>query len=129
MPQEDEQTRTDYSVGDLNIFFTPELRAELSDPKYLAIRGKFLNSLRYGYIGFSRGGRNGIVAITERDHKLFEDFERFKATERYNEIIQLEDLVDPIGVKVVAHIPSGKRMVGLYSPTTNKAVFYAIGRY
>lgn len=118
-----------FNLGQLTVVFTEELADELLDPKTEKIARKFLNSLRYGYIGLSHGGRNGITAITERDHKIFSDFNRFRDTERYGSLLQLEELVNPIGVKVVAHIPTGERMVGLLDVINEKVVFYEIGKY
>lgn len=44
-----------FNLGQLTVVFTEELAGELLDPKTEKIARKFLNSLRYGYIGFSHG--------------------------------------------------------------------------
>jgi len=116
-----------FLVSELRIRFTEDLVDKMQRDERKS--KKFLNSLRYGFIGVSSGGRNGITEITKRDRGIYRHSQRFKGSAQYEALLKDEELNDPLPVKVVAHVPSGDRMVGLYDKSGSKVVFYDVYRY
>lgn len=88
--------------------------------------------LTYGYIGNSRGGKNGLVVIPPRDRNLQGVVERF-CSPRYSEFCNLVEFPqnDPnnTGVKVVTHRKSGERIIGVFNRDKRSAVLYGTRRY
>ncbi len=118
-----------FNVAGIRVQFTQDISDTLLEPQNRIKAKKFLNSLRYGYIGTSLGKKNGITAITNLDKRIREHFLSFQGSDEYLLLVERGALSDPIGVKVVAHVPSGERMVGLYDQLNRKAIFYTIDGY
>lgn len=81
----------------------------------------------YGYIGKSKGKRNGIVDIRKEDKTLLQDYKaimkKFNVQGRYN----LSESITP--VKIVAHIPTGDRFVGCKDNPTRSIVIFGMSNY
>lgn len=90
-------------------------------------------AIKYGFRGFSRGGKNGIVYVRKGDAGL---------SQRVNELIHLheaeviqdldagrEDISSLKHVKIVAHTPSGRRIVGAYNSKNNRMIFLDHAKY
>lgn len=66
-------------------------------------------AIKHGYRGPSNGKRNGIVPIRPSDIQLLEDYKRSIS----NLAPDLQSMLkDAKPVKVVAHVPSGNRLIG-----------------
>ncbi len=90
-------------------------------------------ALKYGFRGYSAGGKNGIFLLRKSDGGLIDTVNRLAAA--YNDIIR-EDLdlqengLDSLRkVKVVWHAPSGKRIVGVYNTYNNRMLFLDFAQY
>lgn len=87
--------------------------------------------LTYGYIGNSRGGKNGLILIPERDQNLAGVVERFQERKYigFCESINfnLKNTLYP--VKIVTHRKSGERLVGVLDKNSMEAVLYDIRTY
>lgn len=116
----------------IEVYFHPSLlnRIIRSGNKY----AKDLSSiLTYGFIGESRGGKNGVVVIPQRDVNLQSVVDNYQRAD-YSEFGKLAGVPNNpreiIGVKVVSHRKSGERIVGilqrpvLESNRPGKAVLY-----
>ena len=77
----------------------------------------------HGYRGASKKKHNGIVPIRPTDKNLFKTLHKLT-----------KDLLDPklvpklLPVKVVAHVPSGNRLVGYRFPDA-KIVIFGLANY
>ena len=85
----------------------------------------------HGYGGLSRGGKDGIFNILRPskkrdvggDVKLYTVYERLRLARGKN-------LAEGgIPVKVVAHVPSGERLVGVYYPDSHTTFILGLGDY
>ena len=94
---------------------------------------KDLNDLvLYGYIGKSRGGKNGLVAVPRRDTNLRGIVERFDSQRYIDFCSRLRIFIgDPnlTPVKVVTHRKNGERIVGVFSREDQRAVLYDTRKY
>jgi hypothetical protein len=91
----------------------------------------FLKSLRsalnYGYMGKSKGEKNGIIDIRREDIILLRDYEKIMGRHNIPEKYSLSGKLIP--VKIVAHIPSGDRFIGCFSNSDSKAVIFGMSNY
>jgi hypothetical protein len=81
----------------------------------------------HGYRGNSKKKHNGVVNIRPQDKQLIKDLAKFKSLEQ--ESTGLDEFV--MDVKVVAHCPSGNRIVAsLYkTPTGHKLRLFGFSNY
>ena len=115
----------------IEIYFFDKLLKTICEKKE-----KYSRDLRdlviYGYIGQSRGGKNGLVLIPERDRNLSGIVEKFDSN-RYSDFCKRIGIfgesksLSP--VKVVTHRKNGERMVGVFNRTTKEAVLYETRSY
>ena len=85
----------------------------------------------HGYCGISRGGKDGIFNILRPskkrdvggDVKLYAVYERLRAA-RGDSLSE-----GGIPVKVVAHVPSGERLVGVHYPENGLTMILGLGDY
>ena len=92
-------------------------------------------TMKYGFGGFSRGGKNGIFYQRPDPH----DLKLRAATRRFVRAHQTEVMEDLLvgvkglatlrPVKVVQHDPSGRRLVGVLNPATNRIIFVGFAVY
>ena len=88
------------------------------------------SALKYGFRGFSDGGRNGIFNIKKSDKGLLKPLPTLIS--KYNHEINenLEDNLDSLKpVKIVCHTPSGERIIGLHDNTMEKILFLDFAKY
>ena len=90
-------------------------------------------AIKYGFRGFSTGGRNGIFVIRKQDtglrnaipalikHNLPSILPDLEVTAQ-----EINDLQD---VKIVCHDASGKRVVGLMNVKNDRIIFLGIANY
>jgi hypothetical protein len=91
------------------------------------------SALKYGFRGFSKGGRNGILLIRSEDKRLLAAVGRL-AKRHQNEIEKSlgcgsTEMAELRGVKVVHHNPSGERMIGLLNEKKSRVIFLGFARY
>jgi len=85
----------------------------------------------YGYLGRTRGGRNGITDITDRDGALMTKFLTIMSSTFGREVLieynsKLEDIR---GVKVVVHRKNGLRIFGFLNRDKNRIALLGESRY
>ncbi len=81
-------------------------------------------ALAYGYVGASGGKQNGIVDITPLPRNSDENLMRVCQKLLTPEIVRKYKLPDsPQPVKIVAHVPSGNRLVGVLDKRQPSRVF------
>lgn len=97
------------------------------------IKKSYEVALKYGFMGYSRGGRNGIFYIRKRDQGLLRAIPQL--IEIHREMIQQDLDIPKKGldvlkrVKIVHHNPSGKRIVGMYDQPKNRIFFMDFAQY
>jgi|TARA_B100000315_G_scaffold13337_1_gene12565 hypothetical protein len=90
-------------------------------------------ALKYGFRGFSKGGKNGIFFQKKDDRGLLSKTD--KAIEHFHpEIVQDLDIAQDEmhslkKVKIVYHDPSGERMVGVMNKVNNRIIFLEFANY
>ena len=90
-------------------------------------------AMKYGFRGYSDGGKNGIFSQRRQDTKMVSQTDDF-----IKEMVQpiIEDLDISNGgldvlhkIKTVYHDPSGERVVGVFNPENNRAIFLGFACY
>ena len=98
----------------INVEFSPMLKETCrkfldNDQFQIDFKKSVRTAMKYGYRGTSNGKKNGIIDIRSEDKPLIKDYSRimneFDVEKRYG-------LVKPTPIKIVAHIPSGNRLIG-----------------
>ncbi|MBN1544488.1 hypothetical protein JW898_03425 [Candidatus Woesearchaeota archaeon] len=103
------------------------LRMMVRAPSYFK---KYMNSLRYGYIGRSRGGRNGIVHVDDSSQNhLVMRIASFMVTDKGLDLLVRRAIEEPEAVKVVAHRKNGDRVVGIRDRRSGDVFLYGIENY
>lgn len=120
----------EYDKMTIEIYFYDKLLQ-----KIIREKNKYSRDLKdlvlYGYVGQSRGGKNGLVAISTRDRNLSGIIEKFNA-QRYRDFCRKLGVLQNnflIPVKVVTHRKSGERIVGVFSREPRESVLYEIRNY
>ena len=110
-------------------YFFDELLEEITRNK-LEYKRDLANILTYGFIGNSRGGRNGLVLIPRRDTNLSDVLAKAKTGkyEQFASEIGL-DLNQALPVKVVTHRKNGKRLVGIINKEQRRVMLYDFRSY
>ena len=123
---------TSISTGDMYFTFTDDmLRVFLDD--FERIKKPYECALKYGFRGYSKGGKNGVYFLRKQVDGLVNDINSLK--EKYkDQIVQgldcsLSDLPDLKKVKIVYHAPSGERVVGVMNDVNGRAIFLGFGHY
>jgi len=86
----------------------------------------------YGYMGGSRGGKNGIIRVSGRDTGLVGVAERLPTRRFVLALRRLGLSLDPqslIEVKVVTHRKNGERIVGVMDRSTGTVVLLETRSY
>ena len=98
-----------------------------------SIKKPYEVALKYGFRGYSAGGKNGIFLLRKSDKGLIEVVNRL--TTVYEDTIR-EDLdlqenkFDTLRkVKIVWHQPSGERIVGVYNTNNKRILFLDFAKY
>lgn len=92
-------------------------------------------ALKYGFQGYSRGEKNGILLIREekKDKKLITStnslMNQHKEELEQDLDIQNQGLDELRKVKIVWHEPSGQRIVGAYNTKKDKMMFLDFAHY
>ncbi len=82
-------------------------------------------AIRHGYRGPSKGKHNGIVPIRPSDARLKADYDRL-VSGLNDDLQSLLENATPI--KVVAHVPSGDRLIGaMYKNNKGNHSVYILG--
>ncbi len=87
--------------------------------------------LTYGYVGYSKGGKNGIANITKRDQNLQREFNRFIDCRRGIDLLAKYGIKpqSAFGVKVVVHRKNGRRIMGTMEKDKPKIILFEEGFY
>ena len=117
-----------------DVFFTfsnPLLRQFLERPDL--IKKPYEVALKYGFRGYSVGGKNGIFLLRDSDGGLIEAVDRLAVahenTVREDLDLQENGLDALRKVKIVCHKPSGERIVGVYNTNNSKMLFLDFAKY
>ena len=90
-------------------------------------------ALKYGFLGHSIGGRNGICYVRDRDTNLLSAVERLIQSHKPAVLKDLDmeesDISKLRPVKIVHHSPSGKRVVGAYKTDNHRIIFLGLAHY
>ena len=88
----------------------------------------FAAAFKYGYVGSSNGGRNGIVKLRKEDRWMQGYVNNFirNGAELLSKIYGITQYE---GVKIVVHRKSGLRTVGVRDPSNNKIIFFTRMHY
>lgn len=95
-----------------------------------SIKKPYEVALKYGFRGYSSGGKNGIFLLREGDDPLVEAINNIynnNTVEGLN--IQDYSIDNCRGVKIVWHQPLGERIVGLYNTKESKILFLDFAKY
>jgi hypothetical protein len=107
------------------------LRMFLDNPD--RIKKPYEAALKYGFRGYSQGGRNGIFLVRKEDEAFLFTIQSLK--EKHKAVIAQDldctiwDIPDLKNVKIVTHDPSGKRVVGVMNPVNGRVIFLGFGQY
>jgi hypothetical protein len=127
----DSAAKFDYDKRRISVFFYDDL-LRLITMNMTKFRRDLNEILTYGYIGNSRGGKNGLVVIPTRDRELRDVVERFSA-QKYKEFCDKlgiqDDKAEYSPVKVVCHRKSGERIVGVLNKRQKKGILYDVRQY
>ncbi|MBI4638619.1 MAG: hypothetical protein HY727_19955 [Candidatus Rokubacteria bacterium] len=93
----------------MGLVSTPLYRHLTAAPGCDYIRRSLVDGAKYGFRGYSRGGRNGIFSQRPSDRKL------------------TEGTCHPL--KIVCHNPRGERVVGLAARDLTRALFLGLASY
>jgi len=90
-------------------------------------------ALKYGYMGYSRGGKNGVFLIRRNEGRLLTATNSF-VQENVTQIAQdldcrLSEIKQLRRAMVVYHEPLGIRMVGFLNEKNGKAIFLGFAYY
>ncbi len=117
-----------------DVFFTfsnPLLQRFFEQPN--SIKKPYESALKYGFKGYSLGGRNGIFLLRDGDRGLIEAIDRLALTheDTVREDLDLrENGLDVLRkVKIVWHERSGKRVVGVYNTDNSRILFLNFVQY
>ena len=98
-----------------------------------AMKKPYEVAVKYGYRGYSKGGKNGIFRMREGDSPLEEACNEMveRNVEQITEDLDVAyDLVSRLEhVKIVWHNTSGERVVGLRNPDNNRIIFLGRASY
>lgn len=97
------------------------------------IKKPWETALKYGFLGYSRGGRNGVFLLRKQDCGLLSDIEGL-INKHALEIMQdldcsMEDFPGLSRVKIVCHEPGGSRVLGVMNKANGRAIFLGFGQY
>jgi len=122
------------SISSERLFFTfSNLLFRMFLDNLEKIKKPYESALKYGFRGYSRGGKNGIFLIRKEDHGLVNVIDSLK--EKYkDQIVQdldcsISELPGLKNVKNVCHAPSGERIVGVMNHINGRAIFLGFGQY
>jgi len=81
-------------------------------------------ALKYGFRGHSAGGRNDDSSLLLPTERLIQQF-----LPEISADLQVEGLDALRKIKIVWHNIRGRRVVGVYNPELNRAIFLGIAQY
>jgi hypothetical protein len=98
-----------------------------------SIKKPYEVALKYGFRGYSAGGKNGIFLLRGGDSGLIEAVDRLAVahedTVREDLDLQENGLDALRKVKIVWHEPSGERVVGVYNTKNDRMLFLDFAKY
>jgi len=100
---------------------------------YLRIKKPYECALKYGFCGYSKGGKNGIFYQLKKDSKLMR-ITGIQTIKKTSEIIQDQDIpqhemVSLKNVKIVYHDLSGERVIGVMNKKNSRVIFIGFATY
>ena len=97
------------------------------------IRKPYECALKYGFRGYSAGGKNGVFYLRRQDQNLAAVTNSLVTGYKRAITADLDcveaDLPDLKRVKIVYHNPSGERVVGVMNELNARAMFLGYGSY
>lgn len=90
-------------------------------------------ALKYGFRGFSKGGKNGIFIVRKQDLNLIEAFDPLLDIHKSDIIQNLdcfpEEVENLVKVKVVYHNTKGERLVGVMNNKNSRVILLGFENY
>lgn len=125
------RTKNNINEAYLYFAFSNELLKMLKENPS-SLKKPYETALKYGFRGYSKGGRNGIFYQRKQDSGLIHATN--KLIERHKDEIEQffehqGELTDIRKIKIVTHNTKGYRVVGVYDEKKSKAVFLDIAKY
>ena len=104
------------------VTFTPDLLKDMLKRK--VEYKKDINALRFGYIGPTNGGRNGIAPLRTEDGRMIERVNRWQKTNESELLRAYEIGANYEGVKIVVHRKNGLRTIGVRDLDNEHIIFF-----
>ncbi len=107
------------------------LRQFVDDPQRM--KKPYECALKYGFRGYSAGGKNGVFLLRKQDrglHTAIETLVERNAAQIEEDLdCALNEIEELRSIKIVAHDPSGTRIVGVMDEHSGRAIFLGFGSY
>ena len=98
-----------------------------------SLKKPYETAMKYGFRGYSRGGKNGIFYQRECDGGLLADTDKLLINCHKEAALDLEHTFEQPQrlekVKIVWHNPCGDRVVGVYNPNLQRILFLGFANY
>jgi len=127
-------TKTPIEFENRHVFFTfsnPLMRLFIQDID--SMRKPYEVALKYGFRGYSKGGRNGIFYMRDSDkglRKAILSLVKANIGAILQDLdIRQSDLGRLTHVKIVCHDPTGKRVVGVFNQKNGRIIFLGFAHY
>ena len=118
--------------NDLLFTFSSDLFISFRE-NFEKIKKPYECALKYGFRGYSRGGKNGIFLIRKTDIGLLQNLDNSIDKYKVEIVSDLDCTFDDIEklkkVKIVYHNSLGERIVGLMNEKNNRAIFLEFAFY
>lgn len=112
--------------------FTDDLLIKLVS-KDRSVQKAYETALKYGFKGYSTGGRNGVFYQRDKDRKLARATDSLVAEHKLETLEDLDLTVEGLDalrkVKVISHHPSGERLVGVYRTDNHRIILLDFAHY
>jgi len=117
------------ATGDIEVFVVANLAGSEKDAG--AVLKAVEVAVKYGFLGFSVGGRNGVFYLRPTDRGMRSAIRRLlkrhqKEVEPRMGILEGRKLKE---IKIVSHGPSGRRLVGIMDEKRRRAVLLGFASY
>ena len=90
-------------------------------------------AIKYGFRGYSKGGKNGIFIVRKQDLNLIKAFDILLIMHKSDIIQDLdcfpEEIESLVKVKVVYHNTKGERLIGVMNNKNNRVILLGFENY
>ena len=123
---------TSSSFGDdITYSFSDNLFDKFLNDNHKLLKKPFEVAMKYGFRGYSSGGKNGIFLMRKGDERLISSLDNLVEDNRDYILKDLEvDKIENLKkVKIVWHNNTGERILGVYNPPNRRMLFLDTGSY